>query len=333
MNVIAGDIGGTSSRLRLCQLEGTTIDDCYSRTYPSAEHRDFTDLISEFMNDAQITTSAVDAACFAVAGPVINGSVEVTNLPWFIHKGDIQQRLNNSRVALLNDFSANGYGVETLQAEDLHTLQSGLPDPNGLTAIVGAGTGLGVAYIIPDSESGKTRVFPTEAGHVDYYPVDDEQVELLKFMRRKLHRVSVERLLSGPGIFNIYKYARANPIYNQQENPELRRALYKTDDQAAEIVRYALEYGDSVSLRTLDIFIKVYGSAVGNIALSCLPRGGLYITGGIAPKLLNQLTDGRFMDRFLDKGRMSELLLEIPLHIVTNTHIGLQGAALYASRL
>jgi len=331
MIVIAGDVGGTNSRFRLCECKDKKISEIYSKTYRSSEYKEFTDIILKFIKESKINLNDLYSACFAVAGPVVNKSIEVTNLPWFISEADLQDKLQNKKIRLLNDFSANAYGVETLVTEDIYTLQSGIKNENSLTTIIGAGTGLGVAYISRDKN--KTQVFPTESGHIDYHPVDDEQVELLKFMRQKLHRVSIERLLSGPGIFNIYKYVSSNPIYNQQENNELKLALYKCRDPAADIVKFALEHGDPMSLRTLDIFIKTYGSVAGNIALASLPQGGLYIAGGIAPKLLKQIIDGRFMEHFLDKGRMTSLLKEIPVHIVTNTGIGLQGAALYASRL
>lgn len=331
MIVIAGDIGGTNSRFRLCECTNGDIKALFSKTYKSAEHKEFIDLVKLFISDAKVNREDIHSACFAVAGPVVNQAIEVTNLPWFIRQDELQQQLNNPNIALLNDFSANAYGVETLTESDIHTLQQGKPEKDALKTIIGAGTGLGVAYIAQCGE--QTQVFPTESGHVDYHPVGEEQAALLSFMYKKLHRVSVERILSGPGIYNIYKYVSANPIYNQKENHQLKLNLYRTDNHAGEIVKYALEHGDPMSLRTLDIFIRTYGSVAGNVALSSLPKGGLFIAGGIAPKLINQLTDGRFMDCFLDKGRMSNLLTEIPVHIVMNDSIGLQGAALYASRL
>ena len=331
MMVIAGDIGGTNSRFRLCEVNGVDIKEIFSKTYNSSGYKEFIDIVRQFIEDANINLKDIHSACFAVAGPVVNKSIEVTNLPWFIQQSELEKVLNNKKVRLLNDFSANAYGVETLKATDIHTLQKGNPDSRCLQAVVGAGTGLGVAYVY--NYDHQTHVFPTESGHVDYHPVGDEQSELLAFMRRKLHRVSIERILSGPGIYNIYKYVVEHPVYHQKENQELKLKLYNSDQHAAEIVKYALEYEDSMSLRTLDIFIKTYGSVAGNVALSSLPKGGLYVVGGIAPKLLEQISDGRFMESFLDKGRMSNLLKDIPVHIVTNTSIGLHGAALYASRL
>ncbi len=332
MIVIAGDIGGTNSRFRLCEVNGTNIKEIFSKTYKSSESSEFINIVLQFVKEANINLKDIYSSCLAVAGPVVNNSIEVTNLPWFIRESDLQAALENPKVKLLNDFSANAYGIETLKKEDIYTLQQGVPEPSALKAVVGAGTGLGVAYVHRHAE--ETLVFPTESGHVDYHPVGDEQAALLGYMRKKLHRVSVERILSGPGIYNIYKYVSENAIYNQKENHKLKAKLHQGDNnQAANIVEFALEHEDPMALRTLDIFIKTYGSVTGNVALSSIPQGGLYIVGGIAPRLLKQMTDGRFMESFLDKGRMSGLLKEIPVHIVMNTNIGLQGSALYASRL
>jgi glucokinase len=173
-------------------------------------------------------------------------------------------------------------------------------------------------------------VLPTEGGHVDFSPTDDVQVNLLAFMRKKRHRVSNERLVSGQGLVNIYDYVRTHPLINEEENAELHLALFNVEDQAAEISRYAIVHHDPMAMYALDLFVKIYGACAGNLALMTLPYSGLYIVGGIAPKLLHHLMDGRFLAAYSDKGRMSDLLKSIPIYIVLDTDIGLQGAANYA---
>lgn len=262
---------------------------------------------------------------------MIGGTVKVTNLPWFLEEKELCQTLDLKVVRLINDFEAIGYGVDTLQPQDYHVLQKGEERLTRPKAMIGAGTGLGVALAIP-SKSGY-RVMPTEGGHVDFAPTDDVQIELLKYLRKKWHRVSAERLASGQGIFNIYKFVTMNPLFNEVENPTLKRLLFQAEEEAPQnIADYAINHHDPMAMRTLDLFIRIYGAVVGNLALTILPFAGLYIVGGIAPKLLPQLLDGRFLKALSDKGRMSSLLANIPIYIVLNTQVGLQGAANYGYR-
>lgn len=333
MIVISGDMGGTNTRLQLTQHEGSATTIVFTRKYRAVDYVCLSEVIKEFIRDAKIDSQTIKAACLAVAGPVENGSVSFTNLPWVINEDNIADVLGlpAEKVKLINDFKAIGYGIETLDKKDLVTLQKGEYAEDAPVAVIGAGTGLGMCVV--NYFQDHTLVMPTEGGHQDFAPVDDEQIALFRYLKKRLHRISVERICCGPGIVNIYKYVVAHPLYNQPESAELKRELYSAQDQAALITHYALERGDPMALRTLDIFIRVYGAVAGNLALTTLARRGLYVVGGIAPKLLKQIQQGQFMTMFTDKGRVSEILHRIPVHLVTNTDVGLQGAALFASRL
>lgn len=338
MIILSGDIGGTNTRLMLCELQKSkskTFKERFSlihqKTFKSAEYKSLSDVISLFLKEKETKNHKIEAVTFAAAGPIVIGSVQFTNLPWIVEEKELIKALKTDKVKLINDFEAIGYGIETLTNNDLSTLQKGQSDSSNLTAVIGAGTGLGVTFLYQDGDIPKVQ--PTEGGHIDFAPKDDEQIKLLQYMKRKLHRVSVERFVSGPGLVNIYKFVSDNPLYNQKENPELKRILHATKDQAAEIANFAHKHGDPMALRAIDIFIKIYGSVAGDLALTTLPKKGLYIVGGMAPKLLPQLSDGRFLNAFIDKGRMMNLIKSIPLHIVLNTDVGIQGATIFASRL
>ncbi len=328
MRILSGDIGGSNSRLQLTEYEtASKFHILHRQHFSNVSFKNFSDVLSTFLKETDPPLAKIHQACFAVAGPILEGKVKCTNLPWVLEEQALQKNLNLKHVKLINDFEAVGYGISTLLPENKVCLQAGKVVAEGPISIIGAGTGLGVALI--HSCQGYRVVTPTEGGHVDFAPTDEDQMQLLNYLRKKHHRVSVERVLSGLGIHSIYRFCREFPLYNQQENPELKFLVHNANDPAADILHYAIHEGDPISLRSVDIFIKCYGSVSGNLALTTLPRGGLFIVGGIAPKILNLLQEGRFLANFLDKGRMSNLLKEIPIHVVLDSHIGLQGAANY----
>lgn len=334
MIILSGDIGGTSTRMQLTQVDrGQKMQLLKSIKYSNQNFASFSDIIDAFLQDAAIKKKQISSICFGVAGPILNGNVKFTNLPWAINSEDLKAQFDLRQVALINDFEAIGYGIETLDEKDVQTLQEAEPKKKGLKTFVGAGTGLGVGFMtfFDDSYS----VQPTEGGHVDFAPTDDTQVELLNYLRKKYHRVSFERLLSGPGLVNIYRFVRDNKIFSEEENAELRFLLESDQDidVAATISEYAINHKDILSIRALDIFIRIYGSFVGDLALTTFPYGGIYIVGGIAPKLLPQIQQGGFMERYFDKGRMSGLLKNFPIHVVINTKVGLQGSAVYGCKM
>jgi len=332
MIVLSGDIGGTTTRLQLTQCDGPfalkmLVRECYA----NASHHSFSEIIQKFLIDTGHKNSELASACFAVAGPIINGTVKFTNLPWFIEESKLKHELKIEKVSLINDFQAVGYGVEILTCDDVHVLQKGRHQINQVKSIIGAGTGLGMGVM--HWNGSLYEVSATEGGHVDFAPTTDVQIQLLQYMRKKYHRVSVERLVSGPGIINLYYFVKDNPLPSEKESQDLHYAIYNNKDIAATISEFAIIHKDPMAMRALDLFVRIYGSAAGNLALTTLPYSGLYIAGGIAPKLLSQLTDGRFMQSFFDKGRLSNLLKDIPIYIVLNTHVGLLGAATYAARI
>lgn len=330
MIVLSGDIGGTNTRLQLATVEGNHINPIDCQRFKNSEHPSLEHIVQLFLDKNHTPTRKLDRACFAAAGPIVNNAVTLTNLPWRIETESLQRHLRLPTVDLLNDFQAIGYGITALAPTDLHPLQNGMPDLYAPKALMGAGTGLGVGIVY--WQGSHWQVQSTEGGHVDFAPTDAEQVELLLYLRKKLHRVSVERVVSGPGLVQIYKFARDNPTLGQSENLDLKRELHKAADEAALIAQFAIEHRDPIALRALDIFIRAYGASAGNLALTTLAYGGVYIVGGIAPKLLPQIEAGNFMSSFLDKGRMSKLLANMPVNIVLDTLVGLKGAALFAAR-
>lgn len=336
MYILSGDIGGTNTRLEISLLEEDRTQSIAIRKYKGANFNCLSDIINKFLLEVELT-GQVDSVCLAVAGFVSNGEVEVTNLPWMVSEQYISESLNinKSKVKVINDFEAIGYGIESLDRDkDILTIQQGIKDDDNLCAVIGAGTGLGMCLVSYDANH-NPRVYKTEGGHVDFSPVDDEQVELFKFMRKTFHRISPERFCSGYGIYNIYKYVVRNPLYNQPECRQLRRELFSVSDsdKAAVIVKYAVEHREPSALRTIDIFLSIYGSVAGNLALTSLPFRGLYIAGGIAPRLIKQIKESKFLEKFRDKGRMSNMMKDFPVHIIMNTDVGLIGARTYAAGL
>ncbi|MGQ4005643.1 glucokinase [Francisellaceae bacterium CB300] len=336
MHILSGDIGGTNTRLEVSFIENGKTESVAIRKYKGANFNCLTDVIATFLKETDLV-GKIDSACLAVAGFVSNGEVEVTNLPWMVSEQYLSEGLGitKDKVKVINDFEAIGYGIESLDdKKDIVTIQKGKRDDDTLSAVVGAGTGLGMCLVSYDKEH-NPRVFKTEGGHADFAPVDDEQVELFKFMRKTFHRVSPERFCSGYGIYNIYKYVIKHPLYNQPECMELRRELFSVSDsdKAAVVVRYAVQHEEPSALRTIDLFLSIYGSIAGNLALTSLPFRGLYIAGGIAPRLIEQIKQSQFLEKFRDKGRMSAMMKDFPVHIIMNTDVGLIGARTYAASL
>ncbi len=334
MIVLSGDIGGTTTRIQLTEFSPANDIKVIKRTdYGNCDYSSFTDIVSTFFAENDLDATSISGTCFDVAGPIINSEVKLTNLPWVITVADIQSKLKLSRVALINDFVAIGYGLDMLQPKDLLVLQPGELQPGKIKAYLGAGTGLGVGFV--NYHQGIPKVYPTEGGHIDFAPIDDIQIDLLKFLRKKFHRVSIERVLSGPGLVNIYQFVRSYNGFSEKENAELGLLIdsRKQVDIAAAITEYAITRSDPLAKHALDIFIRIYAAAASNLALTTLPFGGLYLVGGIAPKILSAIKSKLFFETFGDKGRMSALIKTMPISVVLYTDVGLQGAALYAKNM
>jgi len=323
--VLAGDIGGTKTLLLLGVLEPAGMRITREQRFDSHRYDGLLPMLHEFLRPGE--AAALHGACFGVAGPVVEGQAKITNLPWRIDAAEVAAALNIRAVTLMNDFSAIAHGIEMLPPADMETLQSGQPVPHGVRAILGAGTGLGMGFMVWCGE--QYRVFPSEGSHADFAPADAPQIELLHDLTARFGHVSSERLVSGQGLVHIYTFLRGR---GGEESSRLRQAM-DAGDPAAAISAAALRDGDTLAQAALDWFARIYGAEAGNLALTLLPTGGLFVAGGIAPKIIESLRSGAFIQAFRAKGRFSELLATIPVQVVMNPRVGLLGAALAASRL
>lgn len=324
--VLAGDIGGTKTLLQLSEFRGKASRALCERRFDSQAWSDFNAVVGDFLHG--IEAGRIQSACFGVAGPIQGQTAKITNLPWHIDAAAIVAEFGITSVRLINDFAAVGHGIETLGSGDLACLQAGKSPPGGVRAVIGAGTGLGMGLLVRQGD--RYEALPSEGGHVDFAPTDDEQIALLRYLQPLFGRVSSERVVSGPGLVRIYEFLRDSGA--AEESPGLLRAM-REGDPAAAISEHALAEKDALAGRALDMFISIYGAQAGNLALTLLASGGVFVAGGIAPKILPRLQAGGFMRAFNDKGRFAGLTANFPVHVVTNSKVGLQGAALVASRM
>ena len=324
IRVLAGDIGGTKTRLAVFEVDGTALETIAEQTYRSQEHASLRKIIQDFLDQHDFT---VEAACFGIAGPVRHNEVDTTNLPWHISATEIAERFDIARVFLLNDLEANGWGIRALSEDDFFTLQTATGDPEGNRAIIAAGTGLGEAGLFHDGID--LQPFATEGGHTDFSPNSDQEIELLRFLKQRHRHVSWERLLSGPGLVHIHEFLRH---YHKRDVPDWLAEDMRTGDPAAAISMAAQAQRDDISEEALDLFVHLYGVEAGNLALKTLASGGLYIGGGIAPKILSVMKGGAFIKAFLAKGRMQPLLEKIPVQVILNDRTALYGPAVYAAK-
>lgn len=325
VTVLAGDIGGTNARLAQVEVvEGGRAHIVREETFPSGQFNGLAPIIKRFLESVD---DDVESACFAVAGPVLHGRAEATNLPWFLDEGEIASHTGIPHVRLINDFSAIGHGIAGLQPSDMVTIKRGVADPAGTIAVIGAGTGLGHGFVtIVD---GQRVVRPSEAGHAGFAPADEIEWELTRHLRRRFGHASWERVVSGPGIVNVYRFLAGRA--GATERLDVRAAMER-EDPAAVVTRYALEGADPLCVEALDRVIRALAVQAGNFALSVYATGGIYIAGGIAPRILGRLRAPAFTDAFLNKGRLRDFLEIVPVHVITDTQVGLRGAAALAAR-
>lgn len=320
---LSGDIGGTKTLLQIGAADRVSAP-LLQKSYASAAYGGLAEMLDDFVAEAGRPTIA--AACLALAGPVSGRLVQLTNLPWKVDADALEKRFAIKRVTLINDFEAVGTGIAVLQAGELLTLQKGVTQAGNRLA-VGAGTGLGVAWLTPSH--GGYKVHPSEGGHIDFAPANDTQYALQRYLQQRYGHVSYERIVSGPGMLAIFEFLRDTA--RESPSVELMAAMAE-DDAAAVLTRYAQQADEPIARSTLDLFIAIYGAFAGNLALAALPRGGIYMAGGIAAKIPALLQRGDFLHAFLDKGRFSQLLQTLPLHIVLNEQVGLLGAAVRARK-
>lgn len=323
--ILAGDIGGTKTNLALFdEAANGALSKVEVRTFHSNDYAGLEAVIEEFMRGREVP---IRAAAFGVAGPVIDGVCRATQLPWIVSRTSLQEVLSIRDVWVINDLEATAYGVPALKAGQLVTLNEGSRASGGNLAVIAAGTGLGEAALIWDGT--RYHAMASEGGHVDFAPRNELEIELLRYMLGVKHRVSYERILSGPGIVNIYNFFKTRGL---AEEPEwLRREIESSTDAAPVISEAALKSRAEICVKTLDLFVSIYGAQAGNLALTIKATGGVFVGGGIAPKIIEKLTDGTFLAAYKDKGRLSHVVEAAHVSVIMEPQTALFGAGHYAA--
>lgn len=352
--ILAGDIGGTKTNLALYGWTNGRTEPVRAESFPSGDYSSLEDILRDFLASPLPTSSSieqaaetsepesiadrkpdeastplqVEAACFGIAGPVLDNRSQTTNLPWVIDGDQIAKEFAIPQVRLLNDLEATAYGILLLHPDEVEVLNAGKPPANKQAlAIIAAGTGLGEAILFWDGTT--YRPMPSEGGHADFAPNNDHEIELLRYLRGQYLHVSYERVLSGPGLHAIYEYLRDT----KKNEPTWLAERIKTGNPAAVIAEAGLAGQADIAKQALDLFASIYGAEAGNLALKALSLDGVYVAGGIAPKLIAKLRDGTFMKAFTNKGRYKRLMNSIPVKVVMNQHTALLGAASVAATL
>ncbi len=333
MQVLAGDIGGTKTLLAICEVGAAAgpagappIEVLASSRYDSRKYPGLGAICRAFAGE--VARPMPDFAGFGVAGPVANGRSHTTNLPWILDERDLAQTLGIRAVRMANDFHALALGIQAVKPKDLVTLNEGVRDPNGPWAVIGAGTGLGEAIATVGAE-GERQVLATEGGHTSFAPRTELEIGILRFLEQRHHHVSWERVISGEGLVNLAEGIAH--VTGMHLTGPLADLIEHDRANAPAAVTAGAEAGDPLCKHALELFCKLYGAEAGNLALKTLATGGVFVAGGIAPKILPALSDGRFREAFFDKGRMRPLLELMPVQVVLDTEAGLLGAALLAA--
>jgi glucokinase len=322
--ILAGDIGGTNTRLAFFEGTPDRLTPVTMEVFPSRESKGPEEIAHKFLAKHNQTVSA---ACFGIAGAVLDGHVETPNLPWAADASQIAAAIGLDQVSLINDLEANAHGIFLLQECDLVVLNPGIANPKGNRALIAAGTGLGEAGLLAETGGGY-RPFPSEGGHVDFAPRNDLEIDLLRYLMGHFEHVSYERVLSGPGLYNIYQFLRDT---GRGEEPGWLTEQIAHGDPSAVIGKSALEGTSAICVQALDVFVSIYGAEAGNLALKVVAVGGMYVGGGIAPKILRKLSSTAFMKTFSAKGRVSSWLKDIPVRVIINDKAALFGAGRVAA--
>ncbi|NUQ36346.1 MAG: glucokinase [Caldilineales bacterium] len=322
--LLAGDIGGTKTILALYARDSGPRQPLFERIYASGQYTSLTRIVQEFLAEQP---ESIEAACFGVAGPVIQGQAEITNLPWVITTQNLQETLGVEPVLLMNDLQAIANAVPALVSQDLFTLNAGRPVLGGAMAVIAPGTGLGEAYLTWDGS--RYHAYASEGGHTDFGPNNTIELEMLRWLQQRMDHVSYEWVCSGKGIPNIYAFLKDSGL--AEESPAVAAQLVAASDPTPVIVNAALreEGRCQLSAATLEIFVSILGAEAGNLALKVLATAGVYVGGGIPPRILPALREQRFMQSFLRKGRFSDVLYRVPVHVILNPRAALLGAAHY----
>ena len=323
--ILAGDVGGTKTTLALLSSRAGDLEIVRETTVASHDFRSLEEVVARFL--AEAPHPPIAAVCVGIAGPVVDGRVTTTNLPWTVDERRLAEAASSPHARLLNDLETTAHGIAALRDDELVSLQAGVRRPGNL-AVIAAGTGLGEAIVVDD---GRTRhVTATEGGHADFGPRGELEDEVLRVLRKEFGRVSYERVLSGPGLVNVYRALRDTGV--AKESPRAA-ARMREHDPAAVISELGMQAEDRLCEIALGVFVSVYGAEAGNLALKAMAVGGVVVAGGIAPRILSALTAGPFIAAFRDKGRLSSLMESIPVHVVLNPKTALLGAALVARSL
>jgi glucokinase len=330
--ILAGDVGGTKVHLALYSFVDGRLAPVREAKFPAADFARLDDVVTHFL--APETSGQPDvrdqivASCFGVPGPVRDGRLKLTNLPWTLDARELQKSIGIQHIFLINDLEANGYGVPELAQDKIFTLHAGDASSVGHRGLIAAGTGLGQCLLIWDPMLRRHQPLPSEGGHVDFPARNETEIALLNYLRRQLNgRVSTERVVSGIGIQNIYAFLRDD---QKMEEPAWLRDRMQSEDPNAVIGSCAEDGSSEICVRTLEIFVAAYGAEAGNLALKLLAMGGIYLGGGIGPKILKFLASDGFLQAFFDKGRLSPLLQTIPVRVILDETCALLGAAAYA---
>lgn len=322
--ILAGDIGGTKTNLALVNPQSDTLDIIEQQQFPSRNYQSLIEVIDDFLQSR--TQAEISAACFGIAGPVIEGRCRTTNLPWDVSTRQLQAHLGTQGVRLLNDLEATAYGMLYLPEDEFVDLNPTARSIRGNRAVIAAGTGLGEGILYWDGQA--YHPIATEGGHSDFAPVTTQQDALLKWMRNRYPgHVSVERILSGPGVYTLYEFLYESGFAPQ---PASMSQLRDDQDRSAMVSECALRAGDPLCLETLRLFCEIYGAEAGNLALKSLALGGVYVGGGIAPKILPILRNNHFLNGFATKGRFEEMLRGMPVRVALNAETALLGAVRFA---
>lgn len=325
MRILAGDIGATKTVLGLFERGPVRPKLLHSMTYSSQGYDSLESIISEFMLTAD---GSIDTACFGVPGPVLRGECRTTNLKWVVSVENLKSHLNTLKVVLVNDLVATAIAAPKLFEHEYVILNTGECDPTGALGIVAPGTGLGMALMIWMGES--YQPVASEGGHVDFAPTDELQMSLLDHMMKKLGRVSVERIAAGPGLLEIFNWLC---LQSDNLDESLAHEINSADNPSESISRQALETNNFLCNQTLDVYVSILGSICGNLALTAMTTGGIYLGGGVSPKILPKLVQGPFLEAFNNKGRFRELMGSIPVKIITNDKAALIGASIWAAQI
>ncbi len=319
--ILAGDIGGTKANLAYFLEEGHTLTLKAEASFPSQKYHSLEEVIDRMLFDHPVE---ITKAAFGIAGPVVDGKSKLTNLGWEVDSRRVSDMLKLESVGLINDLQATAYGTLRLSPDDKLVLQAGAPQPGSPIAVIAAGTGLGESALVWDGQ--QYRAIPSEGGHTDFGPRNEVEVELLRFLTAKFGRVSYERIVAGPGFVNLYEFFRSKAEYPE---PGWLKEKLRSEDPSAAISQTGVEGKDQACVETVETFASVYGAEAGNLALKVLATGGVYVGGGIAPKIL-PVIQKHFVDAFVTKGRYTGIMKQMPVCVVLNEKTALVGAAHYA---